>query len=95
MQIDAIYNQGKLELPEFIHLKHNRFPVQVMLPDEMIESKQVSRPHIQALLEDLNAILKAPLPAAADMPDLTEKQRVKITAFDLRSQYRNKQGRTA
>lgn len=39
MQVKAIYNKGKLEFSKSIRLTHKRFPVQVILPDEVIETK--------------------------------------------------------
>ena len=106
MQVEAIYNKGKLELPESIYLTHKRFPVQVVLPDEVIERKKeternnpagsdekVPHPHIQAMLDDLDLILNAPLPPDYNLPELTEKQQDRIAAFALRRQYRREQGR--
>ena len=108
MQVKAIYNKGKLEFSESIHLRHKRFPVQVILPDEVIETEKetginspaksdekVSRPHIQAMLDDLDTILNTPLPPDDNLPELTEKQKDRIAAFELRSQYRQEQGRPA
>ncbi len=108
MQVEAFYNKGKLEFSKSIHLRHKRFPVQVILPDEVIETKKQtgtsspaepdekgSRPHIQPMLDDLDAILNSPLPPDAHLPELTEKQKERIAAFELRSQYRREQGRPA
>ena len=108
MQVEAMYNKGKLEFPKSIHLTRQRFPVQVVLPDEVIETEKEtgvnspaepdekgSRPHIQAMLDDLDAILNAPLPSDDDLPELTEKQKDRIAAFDLRSQHSQEQGRPA
>ena len=108
MQVKAIYNKGKLEFSKSIRLTHERFPVQVILPDEVIETnretkikstvaskEKAPRPHIQAMLDDLDSILNAPLPLDDDLPELTEKQKDRIAAFELRSQYRQEQGRPA
>ena len=108
MQVEAFYNKGKLEFSKSIHLRHKRFPVQVILPDEVIETKKqtvinspvesdekVSRPHIQAMLDELDTILNAPLPSDDNLPELTEKQKDRIAAFEFRSQYLQEQGRPA
>ncbi len=108
MQVEAIYNKGKLEFSKSIHLKHKRFPVQVILPDEVIETKKqtginslaesdekVSRPHIQAMLDELDTILNASLASDDNLLELTEKQKDRIAAFELRSRYRQEQGRPA
>ncbi len=108
MQVEAIYNKGKLEFLKSIHLTHQRFHVQVILPDEVIETEKEtgvnnppepdekkSHPHIQAMLDELDTILNAPLPPDAHLPELTEKQKDRIAAFELRSQYRREQGRPA
>lgn len=107
MQVEAIYNRGKLEFPKTIRLAHQRFSVQVILPDDVIETKKGTeamkpleseekvQPHIQGMLDDLNTILNAYLSPDDDLPELTEKQQERIEAFELRRKFRQEQGRPA
>ena len=93
MQVEAIYNRGKLQFTKPIRLAHDCFPVQVVLPDNAIETnnnnpaggdEKSSRPHIQAMLDDLNAILDAPVSPDENFPELTRKQEERVEAFELR-----------
>ena len=67
MEIEAIYDHGRLELPEDIRLKHQRFRVRLVIPNEGLASgersgAQAAAPpsHAQAqgtFLEQMQAIL--------------------------------------
>lgn len=37
MQVEAIYDHGRLELPANIHLKHSRIKLAIIIPDNEIE----------------------------------------------------------
>lgn len=97
MQIDAIYDQGRLEFISPVRLKSGRIGVQLVVPDEKVEQvpstdaksyelpdelKQQSRKTLNRLAE----IRNAPLPDENELPELTEKQQQRIEAFALREE---------
>ncbi len=99
MQIEAIYENGKLEFSQPIQLKHSRVRLVVDIPDEEIavnapgaaakeQPSYVLPPEAQALADqmeaELNQIRNAPLPQNDELPSLTEKQKSRIAAFALR-----------
>jgi len=91
MQIEAIYDHGKLELIKPLRLKHQRIKVTVEIPDAEIE-KDPSPYHLPPEVVDMankmeketDEILNAPLPLNEALPELTEKQLDRIEAFALR-----------
>ena len=100
MQIEAIYDHGRLEFIHPIQFKHGRLNLVVNVPDEEI----VTEPNLynlpqevidqaKALLARMDAIRNAPLPPDNDLPELTPKQLERIDAFELRAQMRIEQGR--
>ncbi|MEO5344035.1 MAG: hypothetical protein H7842_11995 [Gammaproteobacteria bacterium SHHR-1] len=91
MQVEAIYDQGKLEFLTPLQLKHNRLRLVVEVPDEEIvpTANPCNLPSeiveaARAMREKLDAIRNAPLPPDDELPDLTEKQLNRMAAFDLR-----------
>ena len=100
MQVEAVYNQGRLEFVQPIKLKHDRLRLVVMVPDDEIDTpptpynlppEELAR--AQALLEKYQAILDAPFAVDADLPDLSTKYQERLEAIDLRAQIRQEQGR--
>ncbi|QPB72207.1 hypothetical protein D5125_17345 [Magnetovirga frankeli] len=67
MQVEAIYENGKLKFKQPLHLKNKKFTVMVTLPDDAIEEKtpynlppeEIER--ARALLQRMEAIKNAPL----------------------------------
>ncbi|MBL4774430.1 MAG: hypothetical protein JKY87_00010 [Mariprofundus sp.] len=57
MQINAVYDHGKLELPDNIQLKHQRFQVVVDVPDEELLPSTVSVSGKKTISEELDGIL--------------------------------------
>lgn len=95
MQVDAIYNHGKIELSQPLHLKHNNVRLVVTVPDDEIEVQDDAYnlpPEVLAMVKDmeekLDRVRNAPPPADKDLPPLTQKQLDRIEAFALRDEIR-------
>ena len=95
MQVEAIYDHGKLEFVSPLKLKHERFRVLVTVPDHELEqapAQDLSLANVpadvleraQAMREHLDAVRDAPLPPDDALPELTPKQIDRIQAFELR-----------
>ena len=105
MQVEAIYDHGRLEFVHPVQLKHDRVRLVVEVPDEEIVNlynlPAEMLAQAQAMLDKLDAVRNAPLPPdqASDafshdaLPELTAKQLERIEAFELRAQMREQQGR--
>jgi len=57
MQVNAVYNHGKLELPDNIQLKHQRFQVVVDVPDDEIDQQVSVSGKEQGVRARINQIL--------------------------------------
>jgi len=104
MQIEAIYDHGRIELPRQIRFAHQRFAVRIEVPDAVIVASEVplSEGHAQAnytlppevevlsqaMADRLERIRNAPLPSEDQLPPLTQKQLNRIEAFALRDEFR-------
>jgi predicted DNA-binding antitoxin AbrB/MazE fold protein len=92
MQVEAIYDHGKLKFISPVRLKAERLKVLVTVPDDEIEIDtaynipQEVIDRAKALLARMKDIKNAPLPPDEDLPELTEKQRGRIEAFSLRDE---------
>jgi len=100
MQVEAIYDHGRLEFVHPLQLKHGRVRLLVEVPDEEVISVSCNLPKElleegRALLAKLEAIRNAPLPPDDELTQLTPKQLQRIEAFELRAQLRVEQGRPA
>jgi len=91
MQIEAIYDDGKLELTKPLRLKHQRIKVMVEIPDSEIETVGTPYNLPPEVVEMANKmekvtdeILNASLLPDEALPELTEKQLDRIEAFALR-----------
>jgi hypothetical protein len=99
MLAEAYYNNGRIEFTQKLHFKHSRFKLSVEVPDEEIINEnpadvpQEVLVQAQAMLAKLDAIRNAPLRPDNQDDELTERQRERIEAFELRSQMRIEQGR--
>lgn len=101
MKIEAtLDDKGHLEFARPLRLKHGRVRVLVTVPDDEIQEPLTSNdqkpevdPRARAMLEGLDAIRNAPVPADEDLPEWTAKQQERLEAFDLRSAMHTKQGR--
>ena len=90
MEVEAIYENGKLEFVKPLKLKHQRVRLVVTVPDEAVDvslrdlvSENVLL-RARAMRERLDAVRDAPLPPDDALPDLTPKQIDRIKAFELR-----------
>ena len=92
MQVEAIYDQGRLEFVHPLRLKHDRVRLVVTVPDEELESavpfdlppEVLAR--AQALRQRLEAIRNAPTPPDEELPELTQRQVERLEAFALRDE---------
>ncbi len=89
MQVEAIYDHGKLEFSRPLRLRHQRIKVVVEVPDmEIDDSSYLPTPEAQKIADEIDkqidAALNAPLPINEDLPALTEKEKSRIAAFALR-----------
>jgi len=95
MQIEAIYENGKLEFVQPLRLKHERIRVMVTVPDHEVDAIHSSDLSLfdlpaevveraKATLARMEAIKNAPIPADETLPELTEKQMERLAAFALR-----------
>ena len=100
MQVEVIYNQGRLEFAQPIKLKHDHLRLFVVVPDDEIDFPPTPYnlpPEVlvraQATLEKYQAILDAPFADDADLPGLSTEYQERLEAIDLRAQIRQEQGR--
>lgn len=91
MQVEAIYNQGKIELSQPLRLKHNHVRLVVTVPDDEIEVQDNIynlSPDVIAEAEKmrkrLDDVMNTPLPPDDELPPLSAKQLSRIEAFALR-----------
>lgn len=87
MQVEAIYDHGRLELIPPLRLKQERMRLVVIVPENGVEPR-VPRDvpadiieNARAMLARLEAIKNAP--PEEDVPEITEKQMERIGAFGL------------
>ncbi|MBS0193341.1 MAG: hypothetical protein JSR34_03780 [Proteobacteria bacterium] len=107
MEIEAVYDDGRLEFKRSVTLKHRRFKVVVSVPDDEVigssglESKtdeltlELSAPmrdKAQAELERYRALLDAPLPAEA-ASHMPQEYDDRLEAIAWRATLRHAQGR--
>ena len=88
MQVEAIYDQGRIELTQPLHLRHPRVRVLVEVADEEVvapTAPSTLAPEVLALAEQmrarLDAVRNAPLPPDDELPPVTIKTRERIRAF--------------
>ncbi len=104
MEIEAIYDRGKLEFPSYVQLRAQRFRVKVEIPDEAIDTSTDSLPEysladfpeavqkeVSRMREIRESVMAKPMPP--DLPEETEKQKDRREAFELREAARREQGR--
>lgn len=96
MEIEAIYDHGKLEFLRPVQLKHHRIKVIVDVPDIEIATKQTPYNLPSEVVEmakkmekEMDRIRNQPMPSENDLPLLSEKQLERIEAFELRDEIRS------
>lgn len=100
MQVEAIYDRGRIELVQPLRLRHDRVRLLVTVPDEEVDHKDNPynlSPEVLKKAEEMrqriDAARRAPLPPDEELPEVTPKQLERIEAFELRAQTRREQGR--
>ena len=93
MEVEAIYDHGKLDFIPPLRLKHEKIRLIVTVPDDEIEKlapynlPQEAIERAQAMLARMQEILNAPPPPPDDeLPELTETQLERMEAFALRDE---------
>jgi hypothetical protein len=92
MQVEAIYDHGKLEFNPPLRLKHERIRLIVTVPDDEIETPepyhlpQAVIERAQTMLARMQEIRNAPMPPDDEIPELTETQLKRMEAFALRDE---------
>jgi len=101
MQLEAIYEQGRLKFLKPVRFKSDRIYLKVEVPDSEISSHRLQdipkdlHEQAKSLLDRLATIRNAPFPAEAQVLAPTHRQLERIEAFELRAKYREQQGRPA
>ncbi|MFA6013586.1 MAG: hypothetical protein WC742_00850 [Gallionellaceae bacterium] len=92
MQVEAIYDHGRLEFIRPIQFKHERLNIIVEVPDEEIlnTSKRYNLPQeifdlAAKMTEQMDNVRNAPLPPDDQLPPVTAKTLERIEAFSLRA----------
>lgn len=83
MQVEAIYDDGRITLVTPLKLRHRRVPVIVSIPDAEVEAEPLDE-FAQQLVARLDAIRAAPLPPAPGGPVPDGERLDRIEAFALR-----------
>jgi len=87
MQVDAIYEHGKLIFNKTIRLRQQKFPVRVELPDdilEIIDKMEQTKPTDQ-WIDRLDKIKQQVIQMSDNnLPELTKKDETYMRAFSLR-----------
>lgn len=92
MQVEAVYDHGRIELTRSLRLRHPRVRVIIDIPDDEILGlgpvADPLPPEVLALAEEMRARLdsvrNAPIPPEDELPAVTEKSRTRLAAFALR-----------
>lgn len=91
MQVEAIYDHGRLEFAQPMQLKHDRVRLIVNVPDEEIvkDDEFYNLPpevfeRAEKMRNRLDAVLDAPLPPDDQLPPVSAKTLERIEAFALR-----------
>lgn len=91
MQVEAIHDQGRIELTQPLQLRHPRVRVLVEVADEKMvapAAPSTLAPEVLALAEQtrarLDAVRNAPPPPDDELPPVTAEAREWIKAFATR-----------
>jgi hypothetical protein len=95
MQVEAIYRNGQLQFVTPLKIKQDSLRVMVIIPDEAVELNSIHRgipsevvKGAGEMLARMEAIRKAPMPPDEALPEMTDKQRERIEAMELRDEIR-------
>jgi len=105
IQVEAIYDQGRLEFQTALNLKHQRFRVCVEIPDQEIADFLKSAPHAYDL-EDFSPEVRERVarmtaiaegarhqPVSQSQVEESEEERQRWAAVELHNATRREQGR--
>ncbi|MCW7755274.1 hypothetical protein OOT00_14905 [Desulfobotulus sp. H1] len=83
MQIEAIYNKGRIELPPHLHLKQDVFKVRIEIPEYAYSEKGADpSSDWQSKMEKIKkSVLNMDEKA---LPELSPKQKESLDAFQIR-----------
>jgi hypothetical protein len=82
MQIEAIYNKGRIELPPHLHLKQDVFKVRIEIPEYAYEKRADFFIEWQLKMEKIRQdVLRSDENA---LPGLSLKQKEFLDAFQIR-----------
>lgn len=91
MELEAVYEGGKLEFSMPVKFKQNRVYMMVNVPDESIEDAGYLYDLPKEVVEEadrmrarLDAIRNAPLPPDDELPPVSDKSMERMRAFALR-----------
>jgi len=97
MQLEAIYNQGRLEFRQPVQFHHDHFAVIVEVEEQEIKTTEANEPSaptydlppevIEAAEQSrkrLDDVMNEPLPPDDELPPLSPKTLERIKAFALR-----------
>lgn len=100
MQVEAIYNQGSIQLVQPLRFKRDHVRLVISVPDEDIEPQAAAftlsaeaMAQAQAMLDQYESILNAPVPNDDALPELSAEYAERLQAIDMRAQIRQEQGR--
>lgn len=95
MQVEAVYRNGQLQFVTPLKIKHDSLRVMVTIPDEAVESNSIPAripsevvKGAREMLARMEAIRKSPMPSDEALPEMTDKQRERIQAMELRDEIR-------
>ncbi len=91
MELEAVYEGGKLEFSRPVKFKRNRVHMMVNVPDEAIEDAGSPYDLPEEVVEEadrtrsrLDAIRNAPLPPDDELPPVSDKSMERMREFALR-----------
>ena len=104
MQIEAIYDQGRLDFVSPVKLKGGPIRVKVEIPDEAMEKHEDKLPEydlshfpkdVQQEVKRLQDIRRKAMGSAArdNLSEMTDKQKERWAGIELRNAVRRQQGR--
>lgn len=82
MEIEAIYNKGRIELPPHLHLKQDVFKVRIEIPEYVYQKGAAPFMDWQSKMEKIKkSVLNMDEKA---LPELSPKQKESLDAFQIR-----------
>ncbi len=102
MQLEATYDHGIIRFTNRVKLKNELLKVIVEVPDSEVEIERNPYNLPEEMLiearkiqDEYEQIRSAPLASDSELPELTEKQRQRLEAIELREEIRKERGHSA